>query len=87
MLRLNPQESPATPKLVIEALEAENIESRPVWKPMHLQPVYKEAKYYPHPEGSVSHKLFAEGVCLPSGTGMTEDEQARVIDVVRKLWK
>lgn len=87
VLRLNPREAPVTPAMVIEALEEENIESRPVWKPMHLQPVYKAAKYYPHPEGSVSHKLFAEGVCLPSGTGMSEEAQGRVIDVIRKLWQ
>lgn len=87
VLRLSPAEAPVTPTMVIETLEEENIESRPVWKPMHLQPVYKAAKYYPHPKGSVSHKLFAEGVCLPSGTGMSEEEQGRVIDVIRKLWQ
>lgn len=68
---------------IIRALEAENIESRPVWKPMHLQPVYKDCAFFPHPGGCVSERLFACGVCLPSGSGMTPEDQARVIRIVR----
>jgi dTDP-4-amino-4,6-dideoxygalactose transaminase len=54
---------------VMAALEKENIESRPVWKPMHLQPVFKGAKVY---GGQVSARLFANGLCLPSGTGLSD---------------
>jgi dTDP-4-amino-4,6-dideoxygalactose transaminase len=62
------------------ALEAENIEARPVWKPMHLQPVFKDARVR---GGAVAADLFERGLCLPSGTGMTEGDIARVVDAVR----
>ena len=61
------------------ALEAENIEARPVWKPMHLQPVFRAARRV---GGAVSERLFAQGLCLPSGTQMTEDDLERVATVV-----
>ncbi len=71
---------------VIDALEAENIESRPVWKPMHLQPLYAGCAYYPYREGhSVSDRLFAQGLCLPSGSSLMQGEQDRVIDCVRRV--
>jgi dTDP-4-amino-4,6-dideoxygalactose transaminase len=63
------------------ALEAENIEARPVWKPMHLQPVFKGARVR---GGAVAAALFERGLCLPSGTGMTEEDVKRVGDVIRK---
>jgi pyridoxal phosphate-dependent aminotransferase EpsN len=67
---------------IINALAAENIEARPVWKPLHLQPLFAGLRYYPHEEGwSVSDDLFANGICLPSGSSMTVEEQNRVIDV------
>jgi dTDP-4-amino-4,6-dideoxygalactose transaminase len=62
------------------ALEAQNIEARPVWKPMHLQPVFKDARMV---GGSVSEALFRDGLCLPSGTAMTNADLARVCDVIR----
>jgi len=64
---------------VIEALERENIESRPVWKPMHLQPVFEGARVI---GGAVSEHLFANGVCLPSGAGLERDDVARICAVV-----
>lgn len=74
-----------TPLDVINALEDENIEARLVWKPMHLQPLFAECKYYTHEEGlSVADELFAKGICLPSGSAMTVEEQERVIEVVRR---
>jgi dTDP-4-amino-4,6-dideoxygalactose transaminase len=66
------------------ALEKENIESRPLWKPMHLQPVFKDYPYY---GGDVSEKLFEKGLCLPSGSNLTEDELYRVVDSVKKVFK
>ncbi|KIL78596.1 DegT/DnrJ/EryC1/StrS family aminotransferase [Bacillus badius] len=73
------------PMELIEALEEESIEARPVWKPLHLQPIFKGAAYYPHEkERSVSDELFANGVCLPSGSGMTEEQQMKVIDTIKK---
>ena len=56
-------------------LENENIESRPLWKPMHLQPVFKNAPYY---GGSVSEELFNNGLCLPSGSNLNSDDVARI---------
>jgi pyridoxal phosphate-dependent aminotransferase EpsN len=63
-------------------MEAENIEARPVWKPMHLQPVFAG---YPHVGGSVAEELFQFGLCIPSGSGMTALELERVADVVRSV--
>jgi pyridoxal phosphate-dependent aminotransferase EpsN len=72
---------------IIQALEAENIESRPVWKLMHLQPLFAGCRYFTHgEEESVSGRLFQQGVCLPSGTSLTEEEQERVIRCVRGLF-
>ena len=60
-------------------LETENIESRPLWKPMHLQPVFKDAPYY---GGTVSENLFDTGLCLPSGSNLTEEEKERIKNVI-----
>ncbi|MBS4192607.1 aminotransferase class I/II-fold pyridoxal phosphate-dependent enzyme [Bacillus sp. FJAT-49705] len=74
-----------SPMDLINALAEENIEARPVWKPLHLQPLFKGAKYYPHEAAcSVSDYLFATGLCLPSGSNMTVEEQIRVIRTVKK---
>lgn len=65
---------------LIAALAAEDIESRPVWKPMHLQPVFAECDAY---GGEVSASIFARGICLPSSSSLSPESQARVIDLVR----
>ena len=70
----------ATREDVRLALEAANIESRPVWKPMHLQPVFRK---YEVIGGTVAERLFRDGLCLPSGSQLTETELARVVEVVR----
>lgn len=73
-----------TPKHVIQSLEKMNIESRPIWKPMHLQPMFKGYQYFTDIEGeSLSDELFARGVCLPSGSAMSENDLDRVIEGVR----
>lgn len=69
---------------IIEALEAENIESRPIWKPMHLQPYYKGRDFI---GSGVSDAIFENGVCLPSDTKMTDDDLERVCGIIRGLWK
>ena len=56
-------------------LEKINIESRPLWKPMHLQPVFKNAAYY---GGTVSESLFEDGLCLPSGSNLTDEDRSRI---------
>ena len=65
------------------ALEEENIEARPVWKPMHLQPIFKDCPNY---GGAVSERLFENGLCLPSGSNLTTDELERVVEAVRKVF-
>ncbi len=70
---------------IIDCLAEENIEARPVWKPLHLQPLFHQYEYYPHYlDQSVSDRLFETGLCLPSGSNMTEDEQFRVIEIIRR---
>lgn len=64
------------------ALEADNIESRPLWKPMHLQPVFEQAPFYGN---GCSEKLFENGLCLPSGSNMTDEEFDRVIRIILPL--
>ncbi|WP_024821484.1 DegT/DnrJ/EryC1/StrS family aminotransferase [Aminobacterium mobile] len=68
---------------IIEALEKNNIESRPIWKPMHMQPFFADYDYI---GADVSEKLFENGVCLPSDTKMTDDDLHRVVNVIKKLW-
>jgi dTDP-4-amino-4,6-dideoxygalactose transaminase len=65
------------------ALEAENIEARPVWKPMHLQPVFAGCDRF---GGEVAEDLFNRGLCLPSGSNLTEADLARVVEVVRRVF-
>ncbi len=84
VLTADPERCGITRDEIIDALEKENIEARPVWKPMQLQPLFEGYLYYEHKEGvSVSERLFNNGLCLPSGSNLTEEEQARVIAVIR----
>lgn len=66
------------------ALLEENIESRPLWKPMHMQPVFASSPYY---GGSVAEKLFERGLCLPSGSNLNDEERARIAAVIKKVIK
>jgi pyridoxal phosphate-dependent aminotransferase EpsN len=70
---------------IMDALAAENVEARPVWKPIHLQPVFAGAKYYPHEGRDVSGGLFETGLCLPSGSGMSDGDQEFVIETIRRI--
>lgn len=80
VILINPEEFGADRETLRLALEAENIESRPIWKPMHLQPVFKDCRFR---GGEISEDLFRRGLCLPSGTQMTEQDLGRVIRVIR----
>ena len=86
VMKLN--NSKVTPLDIIEALEKENVESRPIWKQMHMQPVFKDYDFFNHnDEGiSVSEELFNTGVCLPSDSNMTEEEQTKVIKTIKQLF-
>jgi dTDP-4-amino-4,6-dideoxygalactose transaminase len=68
---------------IMEALEKENIESRPIWKPMHLQPFFEKYDYI---GGDVGEKLFENGICLPSDTKMTDGDLSRVCEIIKNLW-
>jgi dTDP-4-amino-4,6-dideoxygalactose transaminase len=78
---LNPAETAATPETLRQHLETRHIESRPLWKPLHLQPLFAEAPMY---GGAVCADLFARGLCLPSGTAMGDEELRRVAKAVRE---
>lgn len=72
---------------VFEALNRENIEARLVWKPLHMQPIFKGVRYYPHSQHeNNAESLFASGICLPSGTNLTKAEQDRVIECIQKVF-
>lgn len=80
------ESSKVKPLDVIERLEKENIESRPVWKPMHLQPIFEKYDFIKVDEKSIGEDLFNRGVCLPSDTKMTEEEQNKIIDIIKNLF-
>ena len=77
---VDPARFGSTREDIRRVLEMENIESRPVWKPMHLQPVFKDCRVR---GGSVSERIFRDGLCLPSGTVLTDLELERVAGIVR----
>lgn len=74
------------PEQIIKRLSDENIEARPIWKPMHLQPYYSGRDYVTVGGRSVSEEIFNRGVCLPSDIKMTERQQQNVIELIRGLF-
>jgi len=88
VMTIDPSLTDVTPMQVIQALEKENIECRPVWKPMQMQPLLAGCRYFTHNEAeSASEHLFLKGLCLPSGTQMTEADQQRVIRNIKLCWE
>ena len=84
------ENSKVKPLDIMEALEKENIESRPVWKPMHLQPVFEKYDFITtvkNGEKTVSEDLFNRGVCLPSDTKLTEEDFERIVSTIKKLFE
>jgi pyridoxal phosphate-dependent aminotransferase EpsN len=82
VITVDPAEFGADRETIRLALEAENIEARPVWKPMHLQPVFAGCEAV---GGAVAEEFFANGLCLPSGSNLSESDLARVVDVIRRV--
>jgi dTDP-4-amino-4,6-dideoxygalactose transaminase len=80
VMTLDPDTATATPEAVRLRLEADDIEARPSWKPMHLQPLFAGAEIV---GGGVAERIFSTGLCLPSGSSLDEDDQSRVITAVR----
>ncbi|MGE8078374.1 DegT/DnrJ/EryC1/StrS family aminotransferase [Peribacillus loiseleuriae] len=87
-LTINEKITGVSIQALLTSLEDENIEARPVWKPLHLQPLFKKYKYYSHnKKESISEQLFYTGICLPSGSNMTFEDQMRVIDCLKNQLK
>ena len=78
-ITIDPEGFGADRETVRLALEAEDIESRPTWKPMHLQPVFRDCRTY---GGSVSERIFELGLCLPSGSSLAKSDLDRVCDIL-----
>ncbi|MDR3164341.1 MAG: DegT/DnrJ/EryC1/StrS family aminotransferase [Synergistaceae bacterium] len=85
VITVDPEKTGVSNFDIMKALGAANVESRPVWKPMHLQPAFAGAKYYGHEGRDVSEELFAKGLCLPSGSNMTDDDISFVIGAIRDI--
>ena len=82
------EDSKTKPLDIIEALERENIESRPIWKPLHQQPVFKGCEFYSHYEDDkkpVSEDIFDRGLCLPSDIKNTKEDMDRIIGIIRSV--
>jgi dTDP-4-amino-4,6-dideoxygalactose transaminase len=82
---LDPSRAKITSQELISRLSAELIEARPLWKPMHRQPVFASARYFAEGDESVADRLFENGVCLPSGSNMSDASLDRVIEALRKV--
>ena len=74
-----------TPIDILNRLNEENIESRPLWKPMHMQPVFKDCDFITADGEAVNEDLFARGLCLPSDIKMTDEQQQVVIDIIKDM--
>lgn len=83
------EDSAVRPQNIIAALERENIESRPIWKPMQLQPLYRHCDFFSHNDAgrSVSEDIFQRGVCLPSDVKMSDDDIADIVGTVGRLFR
>ena len=82
-------QSKVKPLDVMKALEEENIESRPVWKPMHMQPVFAGCEFFSHSAGDerpVSEEVFERGLCLPSDIKNTEEDMEKIIGIIKDLF-
>lgn len=84
MMTINPNRIPLTPEALCAQLDAENIEARPAWKPMHMQPVFNGIPMQTNSQPALCEQIFAQGICLPSGSGMRQKEQDRVIHCIQK---
>jgi len=90
VMLLDPEKTDRSPDQLREWLESENIESRRVWKPLHLQPLFAGCKFYSHNahgKTAVSEKLFEQGLCLPSGSDLEPIKQERIIHLIEEILK
>lgn len=79
-----------TPDQIMDILEADNIESRPIWKPMHLQPVYASCDFFTkdglNQKVSIGEDIFTRGLCLPSDIKNTKEDMDKIIHIIRNLF-
>ncbi|GAF03272.1 DegT/DnrJ/EryC1/StrS family aminotransferase [Saccharicrinis fermentans] len=80
---IDPEKSSVTHAEISAELEKHNIESRPLWKPMHLQPVFERYSAYLN---GVSEDLFSKGICLPSGSNLSESDRSKIVDVIKQCF-
>ena len=69
---------------LIQKFAKKNIETRPIWKPMHMQPVFKSAPYF---GSNLSEKLFSSGLCLPSGSNLNDDDRQRISSILKSVMR
>ena len=81
VMQIDPREQAIRAGALVAALEEANIETRPVWRPMHMQPVFADA---PRVGGEVAERIFANGICLPSSSSLSRADQSRVVEAVRR---
>ncbi|AZB44902.1 aminotransferase class I/II-fold pyridoxal phosphate-dependent enzyme [Bacillus sp. FJAT-42376] len=84
-LMISGEETGSSVNHLIRAMSEENIEVRPVWKPLHLQPIFKGRKFYAHMDKDFSTYVFKNGICLPSGSNLSNEDQMRIIGIVKKI--
>ncbi|TDL31819.1 aminotransferase class I/II-fold pyridoxal phosphate-dependent enzyme [Jeotgalibacillus sp. S-D1] len=85
-LTINEEVTRVSVKDILSSLSEQNIEARQVWKPLHLQPLFKDAAYYRHNQDEdIAEELFNTGICLPSGSNLSEDDQTRVITQIKDV--
>ena len=82
---IDPQLTGLDSRTLLIRLAQELIEARPIWKPMHRQPVFAGCRFFEHGNESVSDRLFETGLCLPSGSNMSQGELQRVVDTIREV--
>ena len=81
-LTVDPEQFGATREDIRLALDAQNIESRPAWKPLHMQPVFSGCRIR---GGAISEQIFQQGLCLPSGSNLTDDQRNRIVNLVKTV--
>ncbi|MFK9089950.1 aminotransferase class I/II-fold pyridoxal phosphate-dependent enzyme [Bacillus salipaludis] len=85
-LIINEEEAGVSAEEILRALTLENIEARPVWKPLHMQPIFQGTRYYQHSNSeNISEYLFKSGICLPSGSNLEVEYQSKVINCIKDV--
>jgi len=80
-------ESGISSQLLLDYLAEKKIEARPIWKPMHLQPIFKKCTYYSMQGNDISKNIYNTGLCLPSGSSLRDDQQELIISSIKQFFK